>query len=355
MAAQRKLTDEQEKSLLVGYLCSVPMGTITSDYSISPAMVTNNILRGRSQEWDNALVNSYMQVPFRERERNAMHLYLSLIGKDVENWNVVTANSQIAKYAFEKTESGIVLPKAREIAQKTGIETISQIGATPSDRLVRTVFGNRDSEDYVLPVFNRHAFDAFMARNYSWDAVGEATLQDVALRVRRGDFGNSEYKKQVMSEVLDTLTFRERKVLEARFGLVDGEVKSFEETARLLHDNPSRERIRQIEAKAVRKLQNPQRAWKIGQLDSLATDDEIKQRIALGPVYSESLKRANIPIDELRLGIRTRLVLEKMGISTVDQLTQVKTADLLSHRNFGETCLNELNEVLASYGVNYRF
>lgn len=352
--AERKLTEEQEKSLLVGYLCGVPLETLTRDYSVCDATIGNSILRGRSKEWNNSLVELYRAIPHTERQRNAMHLYLSLIGKDVENWDTVTLNRQIAKYSFEQTESGIVVPKTTEIAQQSGIETISKMVVTPSDKLIRTAVGTRKPESYVLPVFNKHAFEAYMDGNYSWDAIGETTLQDVASRVRRGDFSNSAYKQQVMSDVLNTLTFRERTVLEERFGLRDEKVKSLTEVGKVFSVPP--ERVRQIEAIAVRKLQHPQRAWKLAQIDSLATDEEIKERIAFGPGYKERMvKRENIPLDEIELSIRTRNALGRMGVVSLDQVTKLKAADLLSQRNFGETCLNELNETLASYGIDHRF
>ncbi len=64
--------------------------------------------------------------------------------------------------------------------------------------------------------------------------------------------------KDKMNEVLDTLTERERKVLERRFGLLDGKPKTLEEVG--LEFNVTRERIRQIEAKALRKMRHPTRS-----------------------------------------------------------------------------------------------
>ena len=61
-----------------------------------------------------------------------------------------------------------------------------------------------------------------------------------------------------LNEVLSTLTDRERKVLELRFGLADGHQHTLEEVGREF--NVTRERIRQIEAKALRKLRHPSRS-----------------------------------------------------------------------------------------------
>ena len=62
-------------------------------------------------------------------------------------------------------------------------------------------------------------------------------------------------------EVLDTLTEREQKVLRLRFGLDDGRARTLEEVGKEF--NVTRERIRQIEAKALRKLRHPSRSRKL--------------------------------------------------------------------------------------------
>ena len=67
--------------------------------------------------------------------------------------------------------------------------------------------------------------------------------------------------KEQLMEVLDTLTPREKKVLELRFGIIDGRTRTLEEVGREF--NVTRERIRQIEAKALRKLRHPSRSKKL--------------------------------------------------------------------------------------------
>ncbi len=67
--------------------------------------------------------------------------------------------------------------------------------------------------------------------------------------------------KEQLEEVLDTLTPREEKVLRLRFGLDDGHQRTLEEVGKEF--NVTRERIRQIEAKALRKLRHPSRSKKL--------------------------------------------------------------------------------------------
>ena len=67
--------------------------------------------------------------------------------------------------------------------------------------------------------------------------------------------------KEQLLDVLDTLTDREKKVLKLRFGLDDGRARTLEEVGKEFQ--VTRERIRQIEAKALRKLRHPSRSKKL--------------------------------------------------------------------------------------------
>lgn len=67
--------------------------------------------------------------------------------------------------------------------------------------------------------------------------------------------------KKQLTEVLDTLTPREEKVVRLRFGLDDGKTRTLEDVGKEF--NVTRERIRQIEAKALRKLRHPSRSKRL--------------------------------------------------------------------------------------------
>ena len=78
-----------------------------------------------------------------------------------------------------------------------------------------------------------------------------------------------EMLREKIDQVLKTLTYREREIIKLRYGLGDGYTYTLEEVGRIF--KVTRERVRQIEAKAVRKLQHPTRSRKLeGFLDGLA-------------------------------------------------------------------------------------
>ena len=75
------------------------------------------------------------------------------------------------------------------------------------------------------------------------------------------DVASQMLLREELNEVLSTLSDREAKVLRLRFGLDDGRTRTLEEVGRVF--KVTRERIRQIEAKALRKLRHPSRSKRL--------------------------------------------------------------------------------------------
>jgi RNA polymerase primary sigma factor len=75
------------------------------------------------------------------------------------------------------------------------------------------------------------------------------------------DTATSEMLRQRIEQVLKTLTYREREIIKLRYGIGDGYTYTLEEVGRIF--KVTRERVRQVEAKAIRKLQHPVRSRKL--------------------------------------------------------------------------------------------
>ena len=116
--------------------------------------------------------------------------------------------------------------------------------------------------------------------------------------------------REKLSDVLTTLTERERKILEMRFGLLDGYERTLEEIGKMY--NVTRERIRQIEAKALRKLRHPTRVRHLqGFLDTaeVAINEKFKKPPAIsrrGRFYFSDLDRQ----DEHRAAVLVKAALQ---------------------------------------------
>jgi len=76
-----------------------------------------------------------------------------------------------------------------------------------------------------------------------------------------GEAAARQLLKEQLAAVLESLTGRKRRVLQLRFGLEDGRARTLEEVGKEL--NVTRERIRQIEGKALHKLRHPSRSRKL--------------------------------------------------------------------------------------------
>ncbi|MDO4938506.1 MAG: sigma-70 family RNA polymerase sigma factor [Lachnospiraceae bacterium] len=141
-----------------------------------------------------------------------------------------------------------ILNKQKELAQQYGREpTLQEL----SDA---TGFTQED----IAEKLNAYKDSVSMDASINEDGT---TIEDM---IADENGNNPEFEmtqkmlKEEIDKVLDELTDRERTVLEMRFGLEDGKIHTLEEVGE--HFNITRERVRQIEAKALRRLRNPSRS-----------------------------------------------------------------------------------------------
>jgi RNA polymerase primary sigma factor len=136
------------------------------------------------------------------------------------------------------------------------VETINKL-VRAQRRMVQELGRDPSSEelalevDLLLPEDVRKIQDAW-ASEKRLDQVLDKSIP------RPVDAASKQLLKEQIHNILGALSEREREVLEMRFGLLDGEDHTLEEVGR--HFGVTRERIRQIEAKALRKLRHPTRS-----------------------------------------------------------------------------------------------
>lgn len=159
---------------------------------------------------------------------------------------------------------------------------------------------------------------------------------------------------EVIHSVIATLSDKEQKVLILRFGLngnkpmtLDGVAKEF---------NVPRDRIRQIEAKALRKLRHPNRSKRLVRLkmSRLELENEFAEKLAYVReanyelnrqlrIYKRKCSDMPLTIEDLELSTGTYNRLKKAGINTVED---AKNADLEKVRNLGMRGYKEVTEEL---------
>ena len=122
-----------------------------------------------------------------------------------------------------------------------------------------------DKEKDLLTIeIEQTGFFTYKAARTLLDAIDHAPFKvQVNFKYRNGFTEKQLYEllKDELNDVLLELTDREEKVLRLRFGLDDGRTRTLEEVGREF--NVTRERIRQIEAKALRKLKHPSRSKRL--------------------------------------------------------------------------------------------
>ena len=116
-----------------------------------------------------------------------------------------------------------------------------------------------DAWDNMRDTYEHSAEEARAAVN-DFGPMVDAKTDDLRAKVDLARERMDQLREQ-LNEVLHTLTPREEQVLRLRFGLEDGRQRTLEEVGQQF--NITRERIRQIEAKALRKLRHPSRSKKL--------------------------------------------------------------------------------------------
>jgi RNA polymerase primary sigma factor len=149
---------------------------------------------------------------------------------------------------------------SRRLLQELGREPTTEETACAADLTVE--------ETRRVLEMGRHpvSFDRPVGENED-SCLGEFIEDDGILRPERA--AGNEMLREKIESLLKTLTYREREIIRLRYGLGDGYTYTLEEVGRIF--KVTRERVRQIEAKAVRKLQHPVRSQQLeGFLDRVA-------------------------------------------------------------------------------------
>ena len=145
---------------------------------------------------------------------------------------------------------------------------LQQTGSTPSIEKVAELAGLPVEEARRVQNIARHPISMDQPLGESEDnSFGDMIHDGEALAPESG--AAQAMLRDRVDDVLRTLTYREREIIKLRYGLGDGYPYTLEEVGRIFR--VTRERVRQIEAKAVRKLQHPARSRQLaGFLDGIA-------------------------------------------------------------------------------------
>jgi RNA polymerase primary sigma factor len=161
------------------------------------------------------------------------------------------------------------MSKLRNISRKLQQE----LGVEPSIEEIATAAEMPVSEARRVMKIARHPISLDRPVGESEDSYFGDFIEDDAAE-SPVHVATQEMLKDKIDDVLKTLTYREREIIKLRFGIGDGYTYTLEEVGRIF--KVTRERVRQVEAKAIRKLQHPVRSRKLeGFLDKLEKDKSL--------------------------------------------------------------------------------
>ena len=159
------------------------------------------------------------------------------------------------------------MSKLRNISKRL----VQELGREPTIEEIADQAGMSVSEARRVLKISRHPISLDRPVGESEDSYFGDFIEDETAESPVETAG-TEMLKDRIEEVLKTLTYREREIIKLRYGIGDGYTYTLEEVGRIF--KVTRERVRQVEAKAIRKLQHPVRARKLeGFLEGSATAD----------------------------------------------------------------------------------
>jgi len=154
------------------------------------------------------------------------------------------------------------MSKLRNISKRL----VQELGREPTIEEIAEQAGMSVSEARRVLKISRHPISLDRPVGESEDSYFGDFIEDETAESPVETAGNEMLKDRI-EEVLKTLTYREREIIKLRYGIGDGYTYTLEEVGRIF--KVTRERVRQVEAKAIRKLQHPVRARKLeGFLDT---------------------------------------------------------------------------------------
>lgn len=142
----------------------------------------------------------------------------------------------------------------------------------------------------------------------------------------------------LVKKVFKTLTYSEREIIKLRMGTGDGHTYTLEEVGRIF--KLTRERIRQIESKAWRKLKEPRRKSFFAEVLKIEFSTHDTDSAVAAPSSSVFAF----------LSVRAHRVLIKKKVTTLDDLANLSADQLREVRGCGPVCINEIRELLREHG-----
>lgn len=177
---------------------------------------------------------------------------------------------------------------------------------------------------------------------------GEGLLNRWSYRLFAAAFGQEPLGYEIaLQQTLSTLREREQDVLARRFGIKGDLPQTLEGISQEL--TCTKERIRQIEMKALLKIARGRRG---ARLKVFITGDHGESTIrTICDLCGKAASRPDLRIEMLDLSVRAYNALKNAGIQDLNELRRARPHELLKMKNFGQKSLREITEIMAKHGL----
>ncbi len=372
---ERKLNDNQERSIAFEYLCGIPVDNIMENYGVSKPTIRNSIVAKRSKDWNSPLIEQYRSQ--RNKDANFAHLYF-WSKNEIGPFHIAESEQAPSRYII----NGRILAPIDEIREKLSLDHyLGRVLTTQNsneDKLLRDIFGEGLSFEYntfgdfqnsdLLKESSRALLENnlhyLLAQSYRGDPTKirlnktfENLEEMMTQKIIDGKLVNNWEKRDEINKVLNTLTHREKEIVELRYGLNGKEKHTLMEVSNK-YEAITPKRVSQIQNKALRKLCHPFRANNLEHLKRSLyhRSEDLLPYDSTHPDFEDLEKQRFLAtsIQNLGISLRSKNILAKDYIFTLNDLVNTPVSELSKYDQWGKTTENEIVKMLAEKDLNLR-
>lgn len=379
MPIPRVLSKDNQRTVAIAYLAGVQVDPLSEIFQVSDATIRQNVIGKYSYEWNDPVVELFRSTSLQNKAKNGAHLYLALSDEryDVSIPEKDKFKGGVMLFARNILQEAVYDPLWRDIKQRTFLDTIVR-SRNGYERLLAAVYKEQTPEAVLDKYWTQGLVREWQRGEqlFSLQRVVSDVEETLLDRIKSGGFGVTSFKAREIEKAITALDERERIVLQRRY--TEGS-DTYSTIGRLF--DISKERSRQIEKKALRRLRlNPiilylanaypsddelfDKAQKDRWKEVIRTElyDEIKREVLTEVLrdYPKANVTEEFPehwfdnVDELNTSVRTANCLQNAGITKVHEIIERGQGNLLRTRKFGRKSLYEIKEILTEIGLgNY--
>jgi len=251
MSPGRILNEKQERDVAIAYLCGVNPDFIRKKWKVAQSTIIATIINNRSYEWHDPLLEYYR--PNQRSSWNFAHFWLAyenVAGVEIADRELIDLEKDRDIYGAVMED--IIGGMEEEIAGDSGLKHFVE-PHSGIERLLNDIFGIRTVHAVLFPIIFPRIHEKYLEQTeFSINRVTREIKTEVIYKLKHGALTITPLKEELFFRALHTLSAREALILGLRYGIKSDSILRLEQIGRCLE--LTRERVRQIEEKAIKKM-----------------------------------------------------------------------------------------------------